>query len=132
MQLIKQQNKPKNIRKLLKAATGCLLGASSIAQAEEGFFSGWETDIAVLGYSEVDRVSAFEPAISTKKTFDDESILGFKLVVDTLTGASPSGASPSNQVQTFTRPSGNGSYQTAPGETPLVRKEPGKKSKENT
>ena len=119
MQLIKQQNKPKNIRKLLKVATSCLLGASSLAQAEEGFFSGWETDIAVLGYSEVDRVSAFEPAISTKKTFDDESILGFKLVVDTLTGASPSGASPSNEVQTFTRPSGNGDYQTAPGETPL-------------
>ena len=111
----------KNIRKLLKTATGCLLGASAVVQADAnpGFFSGWETDIAILGYSEVDRVSAIEPVISTRKTFDDDSVLGFKLVIDSLTGASPNGASPSDQVQTFTRPSGNGSYQTPAGETPL-------------
>lgn len=111
----------KNISQLLKTATGCLLGATAVAHADDtsSFFSGWETDIAILGYSEVDRVSALEPALSTRKTFDDDSVLSFKLVVDSLTGASPNGASPSNQVQTFTRPSGNGSYQVAPGEMPL-------------
>lgn len=119
MQLTNKTSKAKNIRRSLKIATGCLLGASSVAHADDSFFSGWETDVAVLGYSEVDRVSAIEPAISTRKTFDDDSVLGLKLVVDTLTGASPNGASPSNQVQTFTRPSGSGSYQTTPGETPL-------------
>ena len=121
MQLINKKSKHKNISQLLKTATGCLLGATAVANAEEptSFFSGWETDIALLGYSEVDRVSALEPAVSTRKTFADDSVLAFKLVVDSLTGASPNGASPTNQVQTFTRPSGNGSYQTEAGETPL-------------
>lgn len=118
---MQQINKHKNIRQLLKTATGCLLGATATAQAdsEQGFFSGWETDVSVLAYSEIDRISAYEPVISTRKTFADDSILGFKLVLDGLTGASPNGASPSDQVQTFTRPSGNGSYQTQAGETPL-------------
>ena len=138
MQLINKQTKPKNIRKLLKTATGCLLGASSLVNADDTFLNGWgtdlpvigdpdvreflsewETDIAILGYSEVDRVSALEPTISTSKTFDDESVVSLKLALDTLTGASPNGASPSNEVQTFTRPSGAGSYQIAPGDTPL-------------
>ncbi len=117
----KKKQQHKNIRQLLKTATGCLLGASATVQADsnQGFFSGWETDVAMLAYSEVDRVSAYEPVINTRKTFDDDSVLGFKLVLDALTGASPNGASPSDQVQTFTRPSGNGSYQTQAGETPL-------------
>lgn len=119
MQLNNSPKQNKNIRKLLKTATGCLLGATSVAHADDNFFSGWETDIAILSYTETDRVSAIEPTINTVKTFDDESILGLKLVVDSLTGASPNCASPSNNVQTFTRPSGKGSYQTAPGETPL-------------
>ena len=119
MQLNNSPKKNKNIRKLLKTATGCLLGATSVANADDNFFSGWETDIAILSYTETDRVSAIEPTINTVKTFDDESILGLKLVVDSLTGASPNGASPSNSVQTFTRPSGKGSYQTDSGETPL-------------
>jgi hypothetical protein len=111
----------KNISLLLKTATGCLLGASTLVHSDENtsFFSGWETDVALLGYSEVDRVSALEPAISSRKTFDDESVFTVKLVLDSLTGASPNGAAPSNSVQTFTRPSGNGSYQTAKGENAL-------------
>lgn len=122
MQLIKdKKNQHKNVRQLLKTATGCLLGLSTAVQADsgQGFFSGWETDLAVLAYSEGDRVSAYEPVINTRKTFDDESVLGFKLVFDALTGASPNGASPSDQVQTFTRPSGDGSYPAEVGEIPL-------------
>src|SRR5690606_20809386 len=38
---------------------------------------------------------------------------------DSLTGASPSGAIPLNEVQTFTRPSGNDVYTVQPGELPL-------------
>lgn len=121
MQLNNNKQKHKNIRHLLKMATSCLLGASTLVQADsnESFFSGWETDIALLSYTEVDRVNAFEPVVNTRKTFNDESVLGFKLVVDALTGASPNGASPSDQVQTFTRPSGSGSYQTQAGDAPL-------------
>lgn len=114
----------KNIRQNLKSATGALLGTAtaiipiSSAQADDAS-NDWKTDVAVLVYSETDRVSAFEPAISTKKTFDDESVLGFKFVFDALTGASASGAAPADSVQTFTRPSGSGSYETVANETPL-------------
>lgn len=98
-----------------------MLGASTIAQADsmKTYFTGWETEVAILGYSEVDRVTTIEPVISTSKTFDDNSVVSFRLVVDALTGASPNGAAPSDQIQTFTRPSGSGSYQASAGETPL-------------
>ena len=112
----KKAQKTKNIRNMLTTATSCLLGASA-AQAQNE--AGWETDVAVLIYNETDRVSAFEPAVSVKKTYDDDSVLGFKLVYDALTGASHNGAAESDQVQTFTRPSGKGSYTTAAGDVPL-------------
>jgi len=112
--------KTKNVRKLLQSASSCLLGATAVTGAQAQINDeGWQTDIAVLAYSEADRVSAFEPAIAVKKTFDDESVLGFKLVFDALTGASANGATPSDSVQTFTRPSGKGSYTAANNETPL-------------
>jgi len=112
----KKAQKTKNIRNMLTTATSCLLGASA-AQAQNE--AGWETDVAVLIYNETDRVSAFEPAVSVKKTYDDDSVLGFKLVYDALTGASHNGAAESDAVQTFTRPSGKGSYTTAAGDVPL-------------
>lgn len=105
----------KNIAGLLSAATCSLLGAS--AQAEEG---DWDIDTAFLYYSESDdRVEAFEPVVSATKDLGDDESLSMKLVLDSLTGASASGAVPSTQVQTFTRPSGNGSYTVQPNETPL-------------
>lgn len=113
-----------NIRNNLKTATSALLG-SAAAMAPIASTNaieandGWVTDVAVLVYNEADRVSAFEPAIATKKTFDDERVLGFKFVFDALTGASANGAATSDQIQTFTRPSGSGDYTTAAGETPL-------------
>ncbi|MGR6872967.1 DUF3570 domain-containing protein [Pseudomonas sp. HK3] len=105
----------KNIRHSLTAAAGCLLGATTQAQTVDD----WQTDVAVLIYNETDRVSAFEPAISLKKTFEDDSVLGFKFIYDALTGASHNGAAESDQVQTFTRPSGKGSYETSAGDVPL-------------
>ncbi len=113
----------KDIRKILTSATGCLLGVTTAgvqAESDTANLEGeWKTDIAVLGYTETDRVSAFEPAIAIKKTFEDESVLGFKLVFDALTGASANGASATGEVQTFTRPSGSGTYITGKDETPL-------------
>ena len=118
------KKKYKNISHHLKTATGALLSSAAVVapisavQASDAV-SGWETDVAVLIYNETDRVSAFEPAITTKKTFDDESVLGFKFVFDALTGASANGAAISDSVQTFTRPSGNGEYTATAGDTPL-------------
>lgn len=104
----------KRITGLLSAATCSLLG-TSMAQAD----NSWDIDTAVLLYSEKDRVSAFEPVISMKKDLNDSDILGMKLTLDALTGASATGAVPSSQAQTFTRPSGNGQYTTDASELPL-------------
>lgn len=105
----------KKIAGLLSAATCSLLAAP--AQAED---EAWDVDAAVLYYAESDgRIQAFEPVISATKDLGDEELLSFKLVLDSLTGSSASGAVPSTQVQVFTRPSGNGSYSVAANETPL-------------
>ncbi len=100
---------------LLSAAT-CSLLTNSV-RAEE---PNWDIDSAILYYTEDDdRVSAFEPVIAGKRDLGDEESLSFKLVIDSLTGASATGAVPSTQVQTFTRPSGRGTYTVDPNDTPL-------------
>jgi len=88
----------------------------ALSAAEPG---SWDIDSAVLFYSETDRVQAIEPVISATRWFDTDRALNTKLVVDTLTGASPNGAVPSNQPQTYTQASGNGSYTVAPNTIPL-------------
>jgi hypothetical protein len=109
------QLKKKRIAGLLSAATCSLL--CSPAQAVEG---EWDVDSAILFYAEDnDRVQAVEPVLSAKKDLGDDESLSFKLVLDSLTGASATGAVPSTLVQTFTRPSGKGTYTVNPNETPL-------------
>lgn len=105
-----------NVNTALAAATCALLGASPIAHAEEGV---WEMDTALLYYGETDRVTAVEGVFSAKKDFGDEHIFSGKLVVDSLTGASASGAVAQPNAQTFTRPSGNGQYVIQAGDIPL-------------
>jgi hypothetical protein len=111
----------KSIRKSLSTATGILLGgaAPGVVQAF-GTDTPWELDAAVLYYSESDgRVQAIEPVIRGRKELGDDEYLNLKLVVDTLTGATPTGAVPSSQPQTFTRPSGSGRYTVKAGDVPL-------------
>jgi len=80
---------------------------------------GTEIRTAALGYTEPDRVSAFEAIGDVDHTFGDGKSANLHVVYDALTGASASGATPAPGVQTFTTPSGRGEYTTAPGETPL-------------
>jgi hypothetical protein len=109
------QLKHKKIAGLLSVATCSLLG--SPAQAEEG---EWDVDSAILYYAEDnDRIQAVEPVISGRKDLGDEEAVSFKLVIDSLSGSSATGAVPSANVQTFTTASGNGTYAVAPNETPL-------------
>ena len=105
----------KKVAGLLSAATCSLLAAPAHAEDDD-----WDVDTAVLLYSESDgRVEAFEPVINATRDLGDDESLSFKLVLDSLTGSSASGAVPSTQVQTFTRPSGRGTYRVDPNETPL-------------
>lgn len=104
-----------SIKKELGVATCALLQAPAYAAD-----SSWDIDTAVLYYSESDgRVQAFEPAVYASKELGDDQRIDLRLVVDVLTGATPNGAHASTVTQTFTTPSGNGSYTAQPGETPL-------------
>lgn len=105
-----------NINSALAAATCALLGVSPSAQAEEGV---WEMDTALLYYGETDRVTAVEGVLSAKKDFGDEHVLSGKMVLDTLTGASATGAVSQPIAQTFTRPSGKGQYVISSDDLPL-------------
>jgi hypothetical protein len=101
------------------AATCTLLGSTSAALAEDEA-ARWDFDTALLYYGEDnDRVRDLSASIAARRDFDDDRYLSLDLTVDSLTGASPSGAIAMDGPQTFTSPSGDGVYQTAAGEIPL-------------
>jgi len=103
----------------LAAATAGLLGQSpGRAIAQE--LAPWEYDTAILLYSESDnRVRDVSLNLDARKEVREEAFLNLKLAIDTLTGASPSGAAPANTVQTFTTPSGGSTFDIAAGEQVL-------------
>lgn len=106
-----------DLKQLLAGASCALFAGNSLAVDVQ---DSWKYDAATLIYVEGDeRVSAVEPVISATKTYDSETKLNIKIAGDTLTGASPNGATPSNEVQTFTGTSGNGGYSTEANEQPL-------------
>ncbi len=105
-------NKAGAVRSAIVGACGLLGLGGATAEATE-------VKTAILGYNEPDRVKAFEAIIDGKHDFANGKIFNFRFVYDALTGASATGAAPASFTQTFTRPSGEGSYQVAPGETPL-------------
>ena len=104
------------IAKALKTASVTLLGGTSQTMAAD-----WQIDSAVLFYQEDggDRVSVIEPVIKGETELSDDEVLRLRLVADTLTGATPNGAVPTDNVQTFTSPSGDTTYNTEAGEQPL-------------
>lgn len=115
-----KKSKGLTIAQAIAQASAALLGAVSPIASVHAEDHGWQVDTAALFYKESDgRVQAAEPVVSLKKDFGDEKILNMKLVLDSLTGASPNGAAPASVPQTFTGPSGGGEYTTPAGELPL-------------
>jgi Protein of unknown function (DUF3570) len=101
------------------AATCTLLGTTAPANAADEQ-ARWDFDTALLYYGEDNgRVQDLSANIVTRRDFDDDRYLSLDLTVDSLTGASPSGAIATDGPQTFTSPSGNDVYDTGPGEIPL-------------
>jgi hypothetical protein len=100
------------VRAAIMGACGLLGLGGSAAEATE-------VRTAVMGYTEPDRVSAFEVIVDGNHDFGNGKNLNFRFLYDALTGASANGATPASFTQTFTRPSGSGSYRTAAGDTPL-------------
>jgi hypothetical protein len=105
----------------LAAATCALLGPGALAgrvSAQE--IAPWDIDTSLLIYSESDgRVRDTSLNARARKEIREEKFLDLTLAIDSLTGASPSGAAPANAVQTFTNPSGNALYTIQPREQAL-------------
>jgi hypothetical protein len=100
-------------RMKLAAASWALLGAvASHAQnldavpADDGG-GDWSVDSALAYYHESGRILAIEPIVDFKGDLGDGQTLDVKLTFDSLSGASPNGALPSNMPQTFASPSGH-------------------------
>jgi hypothetical protein len=104
----------------LAAATCSLLGiAPSVSVAAEAE-PAWDVESAFLYYGESDgRVKDMSASAHATRDLGEERKLGLDLSVDSLTGASPSGAIASGGVQTFTSPSGRATYSTPAGQIPL-------------
>lgn len=122
MQLKKTRGRA--LAQALTQASVALLGTvapMTLVHADDGAKDhGWQVDTAALLYKENDgRVQAIEPVVNLKKDYGDERVLNLKLVLDSLTGASPNGAAPAGKTQTFTGPSGNAKYTAQPGDLPL-------------
>ncbi|MCG9963443.1 DUF3570 domain-containing protein [Shewanella cutis] len=118
-QIVQMEPQTKYIASALALASCGLFVSNGHATELAKNLDDWKVDAALMYYGEQDRVQAVEAIGTAQKAFGDDSVLDLKLVVDSLTGASASGAVAQSNSQTFTRPSGNGQYTVAAGETPL-------------
>jgi hypothetical protein len=109
------------IKAALAAATCGLLGTAAPGVSVAGDAGAkWDIETALLYYGESDdRVKDLSLSTRATRDFGDERRLGLDLSVDSLTGASPSGAIATDGAQTFTSPSGRKTYETPAGEIPL-------------
>lgn len=103
-----------SMRAALAAVTATLLGSGAVHANGDN-----RLESSILLYSEVNRVQAAEGIISLTRALKGDRLFNARFTLDGLTGASPNGATVSSHVQTFTRPSGNGSYSVRPGDIPL-------------
>jgi hypothetical protein len=117
------------------AASCALLGASAVQSQEavdtqksesllNRLLDGVAFDSALAYYREDGRIQAIEPVVNLSKTFASGDVASLDITFDSLSGASPNGALPSNLPQTFASPSGTSLttgrhlYTTAPGRLP--------------
>jgi len=117
------------------AASCALLGAGT-AQAQQAagtqkeesplsrLLEGVSFDSALAYYREDGRIQAIEPVVNLSKTFASGDVASLNVTFDSLSGASPNGAAPSNVPHTFASPSGTSLttgrhlYTIAPGRLP--------------
>ena len=112
--------KQKSVSATLAAATCSLLGSAPMAPVQAQEEPTWDFDTALLYYGEDnDRVQDLSLNILGRRYFVDDRALTLGLTVDTLTGATPSGAIRQGVPQTFTRPSGSSAYTIPANELPL-------------
>ena len=110
----------KSVAARLASATCALLGTSAVAPVHAQEDPGWEFNTSLLYYGENDnRVEDISLSFLALRRFVDDKVLSLSATVDSLTGATPLGATPFDGSQTFTTPSGNAVFTTPPNEIPL-------------
>lgn len=107
-----------SIRGALAAAT-CSVLSQPLHASDSTSEGEWDVKTGLMSYSESGRINIVEPIASATKTTKSGAILTLRALIDTITGSSPNGATPSDVAQTFTSPSGNNTYTTQPGELPV-------------
>lgn len=95
----------KNVRALLAMATGTLLSQSPAAQE---YNNDWVTNITYLNYAERDRVNVQSYILNIRGQISDDAKVQVGVVLDTMTGATPTGAVDGDSVVTSTGTSGGG------------------------
>jgi hypothetical protein len=95
------------VRARLRAAACVLLAAGMPAVARAEAAATWRLDASGLAYAEQGRSNVVEPQARMTRLFANGQSLSLQLGLDTITGASPTGAQPTGRVQTTTTPSGN-------------------------
>jgi len=108
--------RPAPVRARLRAAA-CLLLASSIPGARAAAAATTQFDASGLLYGELDRAKVVEPTLRVMRLLDNGQSFSAGLVLDAITGASPSGAMPTGRAMTTTSASGTVTNH-APGEIP--------------
>ena len=95
------------LRARLSTAACMLLAAATPAVGHaEDTTPTTQLEVSSLLYGENQRTTIFEPAVRATRLFSNGQSLSAEIQVDAMTGASPSGAVATNQVQTTTSASG--------------------------
>ncbi|MEX1058159.1 MAG: DUF3570 domain-containing protein, partial [Natronospirillum sp.] len=94
----------KNISALLAVATSGLLGQA----AAQEYANDWTVNLAYLNYLERDRVNVQSFMADARGQISDDACIKVGVVLDTMTGATPSGAVKNSNVVTSTGTSGGG------------------------
>ena len=104
----------------LATAACALLGSvapAAVAAREE---PKWDFNTSLLYYGEdKGRVQDISLKAIVRRLLSDDRVFSLGVTLDSLTGATPSGAIRQDVPQTFTRPSGNAAYTVAAGSLPL-------------
>ncbi|WLD57477.1 DUF3570 domain-containing protein [Salinispirillum sp. LH 10-3-1] len=95
----------KNVRAMLAVATGTLLCQSPAAQE---YSNEWITNLTYLDYRERDRISVQSYIANIRGQISDDARIQLGVVLDTMTGATPTGAIDGDSVVTSTGTSGGG------------------------
>jgi hypothetical protein len=117
---IVSSGKEHSISTALAAATCSLLGTGISTAVDAQEEPSWDFNTSLLYYGEdSDRVQDLSIKAIIRRLFTDDRVFTFGLTVDSLTGATPSGAITQDVVQTFTRPSGSSAYAVPANTLPL-------------